>query len=383
MSRVDRRFTSQYLRDLSLKHNRLALVHRQPDDPRDELGYLEEDFRVATLVQQSGPAPNEAPPLVETVDEILTLRQRAETVSGDPAVREALMRQTQAKKKFTLEVSREYRAAFKDRYAELGGGIIKKEAGGNEADAEEEHMRKLAKMDATHEIIIKTRQKKADQLQAEIDTILASMSSEQQATIKGVVAKLSPSSDVEFEESTSLTNLGQDEMQAFTAMLGESEAKEAKDRERLAEAEKILTGLNNQLADRQAALAQMNGQLDVLKERAGHLAALDEEIKHHTQLKTKWEMICQTYKKDIERLEIAIAHHRRMKELSPLNPIAMMAFYGSKVTGIDDTNSLHKVITSLKSYKVERESPLIKDFEEEMLNKGQLENLGGDEGGSM
>ena len=60
--RVDRRFTSQYLRELSLKHNRLALIQRPPDDPRDELGYLEEDFRVATLVQQMSDTPNLPPP---------------------------------------------------------------------------------------------------------------------------------------------------------------------------------------------------------------------------------------------------------------------------------------------------------------------------------
>jgi len=69
-----------------------------------------------------------------------------------------------------------------------------------------------------------------------------------------------------------------------------------------------------------------------------------------------------------------------MKELSPLNPIAMMAFYGSKVAGTEGTDSLRKVLTSLKSLSLERESPLIKEFEETILNEGQLQSLGDDEG---
>ena len=82
-----------------------------------------------------------------------------------------------------------------------------------------------------------------------------------------------------------------------------------------------------------------------------------------------------TYKKDIARLEVAVANHRRMKELSPLNPISMMAFYGSKVSGSDDANSLHRITSSLKSYEIEQESPLIKEFEEMRMQGGQLESL--------
>jgi hypothetical protein len=382
--RVDRRFKSQYLRDLSLKHNRLALVHRPPGDPRDELGYLEEDFRVATLVQQSGAAPDQAPPLVATVDEILTLRQRAETVSGDPEVRQAMMQQTQAKKRLTLEVSRDYRKAFKERYGELGGGISKKETDGKDADAEEEHARKLAKMDTTHKLIVETRQHKADQLQAEINSLLVGMSTDQQATIRSIVGNISQSSSPSADESdgstTSLTNLGQQEMQVFVATLGELVAEDAKNRESLADAQGILTGLKSQLVEKQATLVQMNSQRDGLRESAAHLAKLDEEIKNLAQRKSEWEMICTTYRRDIEKIEVAIVEHRRMKELSPLNPIAMMAFYGSKVAGTEGTDSLRKVLTSLKSLSLERESPLIKEFEETILNEGQLQSLGDDEG---
>ena len=216
--RADKRFKSQYIQDLSLKHNRLALIHRPPEDSRDEFGYLEGDFHVATKVhKQSGQTQNDPLPLFNTVDEILTLRQ-------------------------------------------------------NHAETESKRL------------------------------------------------------------------------------------------------ESVLSG-------KESERLQMREELDELRKHADHMKELDAEIQHYKDEKLKWDSICQTYRQDIESLEVAMAEHRRLKELSPLNPIAMMAFYGSKVAGTDDTYSMDKVITSMRSYKLESESPLILEFEKRRAAEENLDSL--------
>ena len=83
--------------------------------------------------------------------------------------------------------------------------------------------------------------------------------------------------------------------------------------------------------------------------------------------------------KPIHRIGIANRHseaeHRRLKELSPLNPISMMAFYGSKVSGRDDSHSMHTVISSMKSTKLETESPTILEFEKRRAMEDNLDSL--------
>ena len=112
-------------------------------------------------------------------------------------------------------------------------------------------------------------------------------------------------------DSDLLASLGQQEVEGLETMIRESVAKDVENRERLANAERILTGLN-EYAEKQAALNQINGQLDSLKERAYICLCLMK--KSGSMLaKGAMESICMTYKKDIARLE-HVANHRRMKD---------------------------------------------------------------------
>ena len=366
--RRDHRFNSQYLCDLSLKHNRLSLIQRPPKDARDEMGYLEEDFRIATLVQQSH-EPLKQPPLVSTVDEILTLRQRISTIAVDPVVQKALHKHNQAKKKLVDEVNPAYSVAFKERNTDLGRGYKDIEQASNSTDANAQRERKLAHMDATHNLIVNKRREKVNQLEAEISAMLQDVPAEQQATINKLLSQAP--NNAGGDGPIAITDLSQQELQNACAQITESIAADMQNRRLLDENQKKLAELNEKLASKQVNLVKMSGKLDELRHEKDKLDWLDGEIEKYAAQKAQWEEILLTYRRDIERLHVAIAHHQRMKELSPLNPISMMAFYGSKIAGNEDSNSIEKVISKLKSVDLEKTSPLILAFEEKRLHHDQ------------